>query len=116
MSNKNDRKIVIFRGDEEDLSWVHQIQDEYEQKGKLNCLVFVPTQGTEDKYLYSQLFLVENYESSLENHFLWNGLIDDEEQKKYIEERVEDFFEKGERLVIEHYEFLEDEPFYDYSR
>jgi len=108
--------VVIFNGDEEDLSWVHEIQNAHQKENKLDCLVYVPLRGTKDRYLYPHLFLVENYEYSLENHFLWNGILDEKDQRDYIFKKAKDFFEKGERLVIEHYDFQEDEPFYDYSR
>lgn len=107
--------LIFFNGDE-DLSWVHKIQDKHEENKTLDSLVYICYNGTDDKYLHPDRFLVENKECSLENHFLWSGLFTEEEQKSYIYDKVREFFRTGEQLVIEHYEFTEDEPFYDYSR
>lgn len=47
---------------------------------------------------------------------MWEGLLDEDEQDEYIMNRCEKFFNDGKQMLIEDYDFIEDEPFYDYSR
>lgn len=103
--------LVIFQG-YEDLTEVHKLQDE----SKESSLIFVALEGTNDKYLRSDRFLVENYETSMRSHFLYNGLFTDGERESYLINKAREFVESGEQLFIETYEFTADEPFYDYSK
>lgn len=107
----NDHTLVIFQG-HEDLSEVHKLQDE----SKESSLIFVALEGTNDKYLHPDRFLVENYETSMRSHFLYNGLLTDGERERYLINKGREFIESGEQMFIETYEFTADEPFYDYSK
>jgi len=107
----DDHTLVIFDG-YEDLTEVHQLQD----KSQKSSLIFVALEGTNDKYLHSDKFLVENYETSMRSHFLYNGLLTEDERYRYLIEKSREFIETGEQLFIETYEFTATEPFYDYSK
>lgn len=103
--------VIIFY--EEDLDKVKSIQ---ENSGR-DELVYINMDPVRvDTYLFSDRFLVENYEASFTNHLLWKGLFDSEEQHEYITECVATFIENGTQLYIEDYVFTEAEAFYDYSR
>lgn len=103
--------LVIFQG-YEDLTEVHELQE----KSKENSLIFVALEGTNDKYLRPDRFLVENYETSMRSHFLYNGLLTDGDKERYLIDKGLEFIESGEQIFIETYEFTSDEPFYDYDR
>lgn len=103
--------LVVFDG-YEDLTEVHQLQD----NSKESSLIFVALEGTNDKYLRSDRFLVENYETSMRSHFLYNGLLTEGERKRYLIDKSLEFIDTGEQMFIETYEFTADEPFYDYSK
>lgn len=103
--------LVIFEG-YEDLTEVYQLQDNSEK----SSLIFVALEGTNDKYLRSDRFLVENYETSMRSHFLYNGLLTDGERERYLIDKSLEFIDTGEQMFIETYEFTADEPFYDYSK
>ena len=47
---------------------------------------------------------------------MWEELFSDEERSLYIEECCKKFYETGNQMIIEKYEFQHDEPFYDYSK
>ena len=79
-------------------------------------LVYVALNGTDTDLLSSERFLVKNYNSSFYNHMQWEGLLDDEEQEDYILKCARKFYETGKQMVIEDYDFQQDEPFYDYSK
>ena len=61
-------------------------------------------------------FLVQNPESPFSNHLMWEGLFDSAEQEDYIQKCCEKFWNTGKQMVIEDYDYQEDEPFYDYSK
>jgi hypothetical protein len=61
-------------------------------------------------------FLVKNPENPFDNHLMWEGLFDSEEQEEYIKKCCEKFWNTGKQMLIEDYEYEEDEPFYDYSK
>lgn len=103
--------LVIFEG-YEDLSEVHELQDNSQE----SSLIFVALEGTNDKYLHSDRFLVENYETPMRSHFLYNGLFTEGDRVVYLINKAHEFIETGEQMFIETYEFTSDEPFYDYSK
>lgn len=105
-----DHIVCIFDGDE-DLSWVHEIQNSTEK----NKIIYVSLEGTDDKYLHPDRFIVKNYSASLTNHFMWDGILTSEEHDRRMFEMVDEYIDKGKQFTIENYEFVEDEPFYDYS-
>lgn len=107
----DDHVLVIFQG-YEDLNEVHQLQDIL----KGSSLIFVALEGTNDKYLRPDRFLVENYETSMRSHFLYNGLLTEGDRERYLIDKSLEFIESGEQMFIETYEFTADEPFYDYIK
>ena len=108
---QDDYHLIVFnKGD--DLSDIYTIQE----KTPRDKLIFVALDGTEDTTLYPDRFLVENYQTSMESHFLWNDLIFDEDRELYIIERAQKFIETGTQMYIEEYEFKNKEPFYDYTK
>ena len=66
--------------------------------------------------LSSDRFLITDPKDSFHNHMLWEGLFDSEEQRDYIESCCRKFWETGKQMIIENYDYQEDEPFYDYSK
>jgi hypothetical protein len=102
--------VVVF-DDTTDLSHIHEIQNNIEK----NNLIYVALEGTEDKYLHPDRFLVKNYDASLMNHFLWEGLFTKNEHEKEMYRMIDKFIETGNQFLIEKYDFVSDEPFYDYS-
>lgn len=105
-------RLIIINGDEDDLSWLYEIQDDTPKEK----LIYVALRGTTDKYLYSDRFLVENYHVDMANHFLYNGKFTDQEEKDYIVEKALEFSRSGRRLFIEDYEFTQPLDFYDYTK
>lgn len=107
--------VSVFQGDE-DLSDLHTFQDNLGLAGsEKNKIIYVALEGTDDKYLHPDRFLVRNYTASLINHFLWDGLYTKDEHEKRMWEMIDTFIDTGKQYIIENYEFSEDEPFYDYS-
>jgi hypothetical protein len=104
--------VVIFNGDEDDLSWVYEIQDNNQREK----LIYVALRGTTDKYLYPDRFLVENYHVDMKSHFLYNDLFTEEDEREYITQKCLEFARTGKRLFIEQYEFTEGQDFYDYTK
>ena len=47
---------------------------------------------------------------------MWEGHFDSQEQEQYIEACCKKFRETGKQMLIEDYDYQEDEPFYDYSK
>ena len=104
-----DFKIVILETSEEDVSLILNSYDE-------NDLIYVPMVGHLSEDLSPERFLIKNPKDSFHNHMLWEGLFDTEEQEDYIESCCRKFWETGKQMIIENYEYQEDEPFYDYSK
>ena len=110
------RGFLVCVFSDEDLSELHALQDSIGLAGfQKNKIIYVPLEGTEDKYLHPDRFLVKNYTASLVNHFLWDGLFLQEEQNKRMWEMIDTFIDTDKPFIIENYEFVKDEPFYDYS-
>lgn len=104
--------LIIFNGDEEDKSHLYELQDNIPK----DKLIYVALNGTDDKYLHPDRFMVENYQTSMESHFLYHGKILPKEREEYIIEKALQFRETGKQMFIEEYEFTSAEPFYDYSK
>ena len=104
-----DFKIVILETSEEDVSLILNSYDE-------DDLIYVPMVGYAGEGLSSERFLITNPKDSFHNHMLWEGLFDSEEQEGYIETCCRKFWETGKQMIIENYDYQEDEPFYDYSK
>lgn len=110
-----DCDIILFDSDTCDRQHLYSIQQSHIDNNTLDKLVFVALEGSTDPVLDSSRFLVENRECSWVNHMMWNGLLSDKEQTKYTDEKANKFLQDGVQMYIENYEFVEDEPFYDYS-
>lgn len=82
---------------------------------KDDVLIYVSLEGCDLKHFPQRRSLVKNSSASFLNHMMWEGLLDDEEQLQYIKKCAAEFYTSGKQLVIEDYDFQEDEPFYDYS-
>jgi len=81
-----------------------------------DTLIFVSMKGYTGDDIPLSRFLVKNPDAPFENHLLWEGLLDVEEQEEYIAKCCRKFWETGKQMVIESYAFKADEPFYDYSK
>jgi len=108
--NHTDYNIVILEKTNEDEDVL--LNSFYETE-----VIYVAMQGYSnfDK-LSKERFLVKNPENPFSNHLMWEGLFDSEEQEEYIEKCCKKFWETGKQMLIENYEYQEDEPFYDYSK
>ena len=107
--------VAVFNGDE-DLQELHDIQDNTTlATGQKNKLIYVALDGTDDIYLYPDRFLVKNYNASLMNHFLWEGIFSKEKQDEKMMRMIDEFIETDKQFLVEEYDFVVDEPFYDYS-
>lgn len=102
-------KIVVLETTDEDTS---SITSSYTESD----LIYVALKGYEGTDLSADRFLVTNPKDSFHNHMLWEGLFDSEEREEYIESCCKKFWETGKQMLIESYEYKEDEPFYDYSK
>lgn len=102
---------VVYIDESCDTKGLRQLQDKTEK----NKLIYVNLEGVEDKYLHPDRFIVKNYESSLINHLLWDGAFTLEEQEKRTYEMIDKFIDTGKQTLIENYDYVVDEPFYDYS-
>jgi hypothetical protein len=105
-----DYKIVVFGSEltNEEFSTLSR-------NHKDDVLVYVSLDGCDDEYFPKERSLVKNANASFLNHMMWEGLLDDEEQIDYIKGCAKKFHTTGKQMVIEEYDFQEDEPFYDYS-
>lgn len=108
---EGDYHLICFNKND-NLSDIYTIQE----KTPRDKLIFVALDGTDDYTLHSDRFLVENYETSMESHFLYNDLLFESDRELYIIERAKEFIETGKQLFIEEYEFKATEPFYDYTK
>jgi len=108
--DQTDYKIVILEKTNEDEDVI--LSSFYETE-----VIYVAMQGYSnfDK-LSKERFLVKNPESPFDNHLMWEGLFDSVEQEEYIEKCCKKFWETGKQMIIEDYEYQEDEPFYDYNK
>ena len=102
--------VAVFCAND-DLQELNDLQDNTEK----NKLIYVALDGADDIYLYPERFLVKNYNASLLNHFLWEGYFSEDAQETYLMSMLDNFIETGKQVLVEEYEFVEDEPFYDYS-
>lgn len=107
------RLVFIFDADD-DLGEIYDAVDAARAGGQ-NLFVFVPLDGTVDEALDPQQYLVENYQASLINSLMWDGLFTEAEQNERIWKLIDNFIDTGKQYLVEEYEFNEDEPFYDYS-
>jgi len=108
--------LVFVIHDEEDIPEVIETQDSVGLAGlEKNKILYVCMEGTDDKYLHPERFLIKNHDASLVNHFMWEGLFTQDQQDERMWEMINQFIDTGKQFVIENYKFTKDEPFYDYS-
>ena len=108
--NHTDYTIVILHSDNDIEELVSHLLPE-------SNVIYVAMHGYSDFDKVSpERFLVKNPENPFSNHLMWEGLFDSEEQEEYIEKCCKKFWETGKQMLIENYEYQEDEPFYDYSK
>lgn len=106
-----DYKIVVFGSE-----LTNEEFSDLARNYKDDVLIYVSLDGCETKYFPQERSLVKNSKASFLNHMMWEGLLDDEEQIDYIKKCAEKFHTTGKQMLIEEYDFQEDEPFYDYSK
>jgi len=104
-----DYKIVILETPDED---VESILSAY----TLDSVILVSMTGYDGDKLPIERFLVRNPTASFENHLMWEGLFDLKEQEDYILDKCQKFWTTGKSMIIEDYDYQQDEPFYDYSK
>lgn len=104
----NGYKIVIFS---EVTESIKDLRNQYKE----DELIFVALEGVEAEFIVPGRSLVSNHQQSFLNHMMWEGLLDESEQLDYTIRCCEKFIETNKQMIIEEYEFQEDEPFYDYS-
>lgn len=110
------RGFVVAIFDEDDTTQIIE-----ETLGKLQYngedFVWVALDGTEDDYISEvpECSLVENYRWSLINSLMWDGHLTEAERDTRLWEMIDEFIDNGKQVLVEEYEFVEDEPFYDYS-
>ncbi len=106
---------VFFIKEGEDTAWIHKMQDDYDQAGKTSRLFYIPVDGCDDKYLHPHRFIVSNYDQSLTNHMMWEGIFDEEDQMTYMVNALREFQTTGKQLLIEKVDFNEEAPIFDYG-
>ena len=106
---------VFFIREGQDTSWIHKMQDTYDQMNLTGRLYYVPVDGCDDKYLHPHRFIVENYDQSLTNHMAWEGVVDSDEQMTFMINALREFQRTGKQLLLE--EKVKDfsTQVYDYS-
>jgi len=102
--------IVVFGLEVTDNELSVMIKDRNEDK-----LIYVALEGTSTEVLSPNRFLVKNRDSSFDNHMMWEGMLSDEDKQEYIIRCAQRFYETGKQMVIEDYDFKDEEVFYDYS-
>lgn len=108
-------EAVFFITKDEDTSWIHEMQDKYDQEGLTDRLFYIPVDGCDDKYLHPHRFIVENYQHSLTNHMKWEGIFDSDDQMNFMVSSLREFQKTGKQLLVEEHVFDEDTPIYDYT-
>lgn len=103
--------IVVFGLEVTDNELSVMIKNRDEDK-----LIYVALEGTTTEVLSSNRFLVKNRNSSFDNHMMWEGLLGVDEKHEYIIRCAQRFYETGNQMVIEDYDFKDEEVFYDYSK
>ena len=103
--------VVCVWDDDQTPEWVQKLSETV----KKNSIIFVPLEGSDDKYLHPDRFIIQNKEASLNNHFLWEELLTQEDREARMWTMIDEFIDKGKQYIIEDYEFSQDEPFYEYS-
>ena len=109
--------VAVFNGNE-DLTWLREIQESYCLANNDSKLLYVPIDGCDrvDEFsLDISKFIMKNPNASLINHFLWDGYYTKDDQKKRLWEIIDRYIDTGKQILLEEYDFSEEEPFYDYS-
>jgi len=106
-------KVVCIFDEYSDVASLEALQKKCEIDEK--DFIWVALEGTESANLKPEYSLTENYEHSLINSLMWQGHFTDDEQTTRMWEMIDEFIDNGKQILVEEYEFVEDEPFYDYS-
>lgn len=109
----DDYTVVEF--DEDHLSEAIKMQQIFVDDDALNNVIYIALEGIDTSALDPSRFLVKNKEASWINHMMWRGLLTQDDQRTYTINKVKQFIETNRQMIIEEYDFVEDEPFYDYS-
>lgn len=104
-----DFKIILLESSNEDPDMILPSYDESQ-------LVYVPMKGYVGEEFSHNRFLTDDPSLSFSNHLMWEGLFDWKEQLDYIIDCCQKFWDTDKQMVIENYDYQEDEPFYDYSK
>ena len=109
--------VCVFHGkDQDEVEEVVALQNNLGMAGgTVEKLIFVPMEGCDSEELRQDRFLISNPESSLVNHFMWEEIWSQKEQDQKVLTMVDKFIDTKKQAVIENYEYVPDEPFYDYS-
>ena len=109
--------VCVFHGqDQDDLQDVLDVYTAWSAAGAdRSKLIFVPLEGYAGDELPTDNFIIKNKSASLVNHFMWKEVWDQDGQDKEMIRLVDKFIDTGEQAVIENYQYVPDEPFYDYS-
>lgn len=104
-----DFKIILLENSNEDVDMILPAYDESQ-------LVYVPMKGHVAEEFSQARFLTKDPTLSFSNHLMWEGLLGQKEQLNYIIDCCQKFWDTGDQMIIENYDYQEDEPFYDYSK
>ncbi len=102
-------KIILLDSPNEDPNMILPSYDE-------SKLVYVAMLGYVGEEFSHARFLTKDPTLSFSNHLMWEGLLDQKEQLEYIQDCCKTFWDTGHQMIIENYDYQEDEPFYDYSK
>jgi hypothetical protein len=106
-------KVVCIFDEYTDVAELEELQNKCEKQER--DFIWVALDGVESANLKPEYSLTENYEHSLINSLMWKGYFTEDEQNTRIWEMIDTFIDNGKQFLVEEYEFVEDEPFYDYS-
>lgn len=109
--------VCVFHGqDQDEIDEVFAIQASTGLGGgNINELLYVPMEGYKGTSLRKDRFLITDPTASLSNHMMWNEIWTKEEQDLHIVKMIDKYIDTKKQAVIENYEYVAEEPFYDYS-
>jgi hypothetical protein len=81
---------VIFIREGQDTSWIHTMQDTYDQMGLTSRLFYVPVDSCSDKYLHPHRFIC-NPQQPLSVLMDNDGIVDSVEQMDYMIKKIRHF-------------------------
>lgn len=81
---------VIFIREGEDTSWIHTMQDTYDQMGLTSRLFYVPVDSCSDKYLHPHRF-ISDPQKPITTQMKNEGIQDSVEQMDYMIKKLRQF-------------------------